>query len=127
MRRIWILMLLVCLWSPQAVGAGQQARIGGMSFSLGFESYPGRLYYRLDGFRYINGSLRDVKYRPTSQDIAFQEFSLRAAALGATGFPHLRAGLELGISIPVSGHLKSWNVPAITPKLTGDFYFPSFC
>jgi hypothetical protein len=127
MRKIWVPMLLVCLWSPQAVRGQEQTGIGGMRFTLGFESYPGKLYYRLDGFRYINGTLRDVRYRPASEDIAFETFSLRATRLVGTGLPHLRAGLEVGISLPASAYCKSWNVPAITPKLTQDFYFPSFC
>jgi hypothetical protein len=127
MRIIWISLLLLCLSAPQVVRGEEEPKIGGMRFGLGFESYPGKLYYRLDGFRYINGTLRDVMYRPSSQDITFRTFSLRATGLVRTGFPHLRVGLEVGISFPVSAFQKSWDVPALTPKLTQDFYFPSFC
>jgi hypothetical protein len=127
MRIVWIPLLLVCLSVPQVARAEEETRIGGVRFGLGFESYPGRLHYRLDGFRYLNGTLRDVKHQPTSEDIAFGAFSLRATGLVQTGFPHLWAGLEVGISLPISWYRKSWNVPALAPKLTRDYYFPSFC
>jgi len=123
---LWLAILTFCFsLTPKAHGADTDHR--GIVFEAGFESYPGKLYYRLDGFRYINGTLRDVMYRPSSQEITFRTFSLRATGLVGTGFPHLRAGLEVGISLPASAYRKSWDVPALTPKLTGDFYFPSFC
>jgi hypothetical protein len=123
---LWLAIVSSCFsLTPKARGADTGHR--GMAFEIGFESYPGRLYYRLDGFRYINGTLRDVKYRPSREDITFRTFSFRATGLVRTGFPHLRAGLEVGISLPASAYGKSWDVPALTPKLTQDFYFPSFC
>jgi hypothetical protein len=123
---LWVAIFGACI-SVTSNTCWAETNCRGIAFEVGFESYPGKLYYRLDGFRYLNGTLRDVRYQPTSENIAFGTFGLRATGLVPTGFPHLWAGLEVGISLPVSWYRKSWNVPALVPKLTRDYYFPSFC
>jgi len=126
MRTIMLSLVLLCLSTPQAAW-GDEGRIGGMAFTLGFESYPGKLHYRLDGVRYISGTSRDFRFNPVSEDIAFKTLSLRATKLMRTGLGGLWAGLEVGIALPVYDYRKSWDLPALTPKLTQDVYFPSFC
>lgn len=126
MRMILALLVIVCFWVPPGACRGDVNTLG-VTFTLGFESYPGKLFYRLDGIRYVSGTTRDHKYNPMVENVTFAVFSARVARLVPLGWEGLSAGLELGISTPLSGYSKSWSLPALAPKFTGDIYFPSFC
>jgi hypothetical protein len=126
MRIVSTLIVVFGILIPQEA-IGGEAEAGGIQFSLGFESYPGKLFYRLDGIRYISGSARDFRYNPVSDDATFVVLSLRVKKKVPVGVRDLSVGLESGVSLPVSGYQKSWDLPALTSEVTGDIYFPSFC
>ncbi len=126
MRIVLALLVVLCILIPQE-GSGEEVKVGGICFSLGFESYPGKLFYRLDGIRYISGTAHDFRYNPESEDAAFVVLSLRAKREIPLGVRDFSVGLEMGVSLPVAGYEKSWDLPALTSEVTGDVYFPSFC
>ena len=125
--RTWLtISLLVCILLASAA-AEADMKGSGVSFSIGFESYPGEFFYRLDGVRYLSGIPRDYKFNPNTDGAAFSVLSLRARKMVPLGSGNVSAGIEVGMSLPISGYEKSWSLPALTPKFTGDIYYAAFC
>lgn len=110
-----------------STACGQQGRLAGFAFSLGYESYPGELFYKLTGIRYVNGVPVASRSNPKADDATFVVLSFRVKKMVPTKLRKLSVGAEAGMSVPVSGHEKPWDLPALTPKFSGDIYYPSFC
>lgn len=128
MRILLTSALLICFCFP-TVSAVEAAHTetGGVTFSVGFESYPVSFFYRMEGVRYVSGGPRDYRFNPKKDDGLFSVLSFRARKMIQVGFGNFRAGIEVGMSLPVSGHEMSWSLPPLTPKFTGDIYYGAFC
>ena len=125
--RIFLTVVLFVGLSGISQASGQEAKTGGISFSVGFESFPGKTYYRLECLRYENGEFRD--YKTTQGEDAMNSLNLtfRVAKMSQIAFNDFSAGIEVGMSVPVSGYEESWELPALSPDFTGEIYFPVFC
>jgi hypothetical protein len=126
MRIIPSLLIIVCSLAAQGTW-GAEKTAGGVTFTLGFESLPGKLFYRQDGIRYLSGTKRDFRYDQIVENVDFTVAILRVGKLVPLGSTGLSAGLEVGMSAPLAEYNKSWEFPALAPKFTGDVFFPSFC
>ena len=125
--RIWLtLSLLGCILLAPA-SAGAETEGSGISLDIGFESYPGEFFYRLDGVRYLSGVARDYRFNQKTDDVAFSVLSLRVSKMVQLGSSRFFAGIEVGMSVPISGYEKSGSLPALTGKFTGDIYYAAFC
>jgi hypothetical protein len=98
-----------------------------LSSSLGYESFPGKLYYELESVKYKKGLWTDSKINPGQENMSFSVLSLRAAKMTPVGFGNLFAGIEVGMSLAISGYEKSLNLPVLTPAFNGVISFPGFC
>lgn len=125
--RTWLTLSLLACILLASVAAEADMKGSGVSFSIGFESYPGEFCYRLDGVRYLSGVARDYKFNPKTDGAAFSVLSLRVRKMVQLGSSKFSAGLEVGMSLPISGYEKSWSLPALTGKFTGDIYYAAFC
>jgi hypothetical protein len=126
MRRIFIAVILFgVLLLMQTLG--KDARADGITFTLGFESFPGKYYYRMDGLRYEDGHNTDYRYFPADDDINFTTLSLRIAKMAPIGHRNLLAGVEVGMAFTISDYEQPWDVPSLTDGFYGDVYFPGFC
>lgn len=106
---------------------GEEAGGGGITFTIGFESFPGKVYYELESRSYKKGRADDYKTNPQEDDMGFSGLSLRLAKMTPIGFHNFYAGIEVGMLLATSGYERSWNLPAMTPGFTGKVSFPGFC
>ena len=106
---------------------GQEVKTGGITFSVGFESFPGKTYYRLECVRYEDGEFRDYKTTQGEDDMNSANLTIRVAKMSQIAFNDLSAGIEVGMSVRVSGYEKSWELPALTSDFSGEIRYPGFC
>ena len=125
--RIFLTVVLFVGLSGLSPANGQEVKTGGISFSIGLESFPGKTNYRLECLRYENGEFRD--YKTTQGEDAMNSYNLtfRVAKMSQIAFDDFSAGIEVGMSVPVSGYEKSWELPALTPDFSGEIRYPGFC
>ena len=125
--RVFLTIVLFVSLSGLSPANGQEVKTSGISLSVGFESFPGKTYYRLECLRYENGEFRD--YKTTQGEDAMNSLNLtfRVAKMSQIAFNDFSAGIEVGMSVPVSCYEKSWNLPALTPEFSGEIRFPAFC
>ncbi len=125
--RIFLTIILFVALSGLSQANGQEVKTGGITFSVGLESFPGKTYYRLECLRYEDGESRDYKTTQAEDPMNSLNLTLRVAKMGRFGSSNLFAGIEVGVSVPVSGYEKSWNLPALTPDLSGEIHYAGFC
>jgi len=125
--RIFVVVILLLSLLGISEAYMGEAKAGGIAFSFGYESFPGELYYELLSIKYKKGLRVDSKTNPGQENMSFSVLSLRAGKMARIGFGHLFAGIEVGMSLPVSGYEKSWNLPTLTPDIKGVISFPGFC
>jgi hypothetical protein len=120
------LIILVCLLGASGA-CGQEGETGGITFSFGFDSFPGKHYYRLEGIKYKKGLQDDYKTNPRTDQMRFSGLSLRLSHMARIGLRNLYAGVEVGMYLAVSGYEKPWDLPALAPGFSGKTQFPQFC
>jgi hypothetical protein len=125
-RIVLTAILFVVLLGASGV-YGDEAKNSGITFSLGFESFPGKTYYQLESVKYKKGVRIDSKVNPKEEDMNFSAFSLRATQMTRIGFKNLSAGIEVGMSFARSGYEKSWDLPVLTYDFWDEIHFPGFC
>lgn len=125
--RIFLAVILLVGLSGISGAYGEEVKIGGITFSLGFESLPGKHYYRLDCLRYENGQRSASKKNQKEDKMNSSGLSFRVTKMTPIGFEKLVAGIEIGMILPLSGYEKSWNLPALTPDFSGEVHIPGFC
>lgn len=106
---------------------GEEVKTGGITFSLGFESFPGKTYYRLESVKYKKGLRSDSKMNPKEDNMSFSALGFRITKMTRIGFENLFAGIEVGMSLALSGYEKPWNLPAIPLGFWGEISYPRFC
>ena len=126
MRIFLTAILLVGLLGASGV-YGEEIKAGGVTFSLGFESFPGKTYYQLESAKYKKGVRIDSKVNPEEEDMSFSSLSLRVTKMTRIGFKNLFAGIEVGMSFAGSGYEKSWDLPVLTYDFWDEIHFPGFC
>ncbi len=125
--RIFLTIVLFLNLSGAREVLAQKTETGGMTFTVGLESFPGKTYYRLECLRYESGELRDYRTTQDQDAINSWNLTLRVAKMSRTGFKNLLVGIEVGMSVPVSGYEKSWDLPALTSEFSGEIRYPGFC
>jgi hypothetical protein len=125
--RVFLTIVLFVSLSGLSQANAQEAATGGITLSVGFESFPGKTYYRLECLRYENGEFRDYKTTQAKDAMNSLNFTIRVAKMSQITFNAFSAGIEVGMSVPVSGYEKSWELPALTPDFSGQIRFPGFC
>lgn len=125
--RIFLAVILLVGLSGVSEAYGGEVETGGITFGLGFESFPGKLYYEQESARYKKGLRSDYKVNPKEDNMSFSVLSLRVTKMTRIGFKNLFAGIEVGMSLAMSGYEKSWNLPVLTPGFLGEIRFPGFC
>ncbi len=123
--RTFLAMVLIVGLSGVSGAYGEEVKAGGMTFSFGFESFPGKHYYQQAYVRYQNGFRVDYKINQKEDEMNFSTLSFRVTKMTETGFENVFAGIEVGVSLPVSGFEKSWNLPALTSDFTGEVSAPT--
>jgi|GEM_PF-2378541 len=117
--RIFLAVILLVVLSRVSGAYGEEVKAGGITFSLGFESFPGKHFYVLECVRYQTGSQIDYKYNSREDNMSFSSLSLRVTKMTQIGSKNLFVGMEIGVSFSLSGFEKSWNLPALIPKFSG--------
>jgi hypothetical protein len=125
--RTFLTIILFVGLSGISPANGQEVKTGGLTFSVGLESFPGKTYYRLECVRYEGGDFKDYKTIQGEDDMNALNLTLRVAKMAQIGSSNFSAGVEVGASVPVSGYEKSWDLPALTSDLTAELHFSAFC
>lgn len=125
--RIFLAMILLVGLSGVSGAYGEEGKTGGITFGLGFESFPGKYYYRMDCLRYENGQRSASKVNQKEDEINSSGLSFRVTKMTKIGFENLFAGIEMGMLLPISGYEKSFNLPALDSNFTGEVHLPGFC
>lgn len=110
MKKILVLIFTICF-------AG--GTLGAVEINMGIEMLSGKFYYLEKTADYKKGDLwwmgaDRAKVAQANDDMKFTNVAFRLNHTKPILMDGLSAGIEVGMSIPVSGYEKTWSVPAGT-------------
>ncbi len=97
----------------------QTTQIGLFNISIGYETFPSTYYYSEETGKYDKGWPTEYIYKQIEEDITYSVISLRFNSMRNVMNNKFSLGLETGVSLPLSGYVKEWSLPAKTTNFTG--------